>query len=332
MAVMDRSLSIASPRPDLAAEPEGFVVVLDPGDRIHFLDWGGPSVPPAADGPRDAPAAERPGVLLVHGLAATAWTWAPVARRLRRVTHVVAMDLRGHGLSDAPTSAYEPDQLAEDAIAVAEGSGLLALDLGGWATLDVPEPRLVVVGHGFGAIVAAWTAVRLGPRCAGLVLVDGGWEHLRSTTGMEPEEWLRELDEPPEVLRSIDAFLADRAGFDPDTWDADQERAARSAVTEVPAGHVVPSIRPHALARSVEAMFAYRPSDVLPVVAAPIVALVASADEDGARARAMEEAQSAVARADRPPIDVRSFPGVGHNLMRYVPDEVTAAILGIATG
>ena len=76
------------------------------------------------------------------------------------------MDLRGHGLSDAPTEAYEPELLAEDVVAVAEGSGLLG----------DPADRVVLVGHGFGAIVAAWAATRLGERCAGLVLVDGGWE------------------------------------------------------------------------------------------------------------------------------------------------------------
>jgi pimeloyl-ACP methyl ester carboxylesterase len=318
---MDRSLSNAVPRPDLTAEPEGFVVVLEPGDRIHFLDWSGPG--------SGSPSGGGPGVLLVHGLAATAWTWAPVARRLCRVTRVVAMDLRGHGLSDAPTAAYGPGQLAEDAIAVAEGSGLLGLDSGEGAT-GPSGPPVIVAGHGFGAIVAAWTAARLGVRCSRLVLVDGGWEHLPSTTGMEPGEWLRELDEPPEVLRSLDAFLADRAGFDPDTWDADQERAARAAVTEVPAGHVVPSIRPHALARSVEAMFAYRPAEILPVVVAPIVALVASGDDDGRRAGAMEAVQAALVLAGRPPIDVREFPGLGHNLVRYAPDEVTAAVLGVA--
>jgi hypothetical protein len=32
--------------------------------------------------------------------------------------------------------------------------------------------------------------------------------------------------------------------------------------------------------------------------------------------------------AGRGLIGVRSFPGVGHNLMRYRPDEVTATILG----
>ena len=30
------------PSPDQALEPDGFVVVAESGDRIHFLDWGGP--------------------------------------------------------------------------------------------------------------------------------------------------------------------------------------------------------------------------------------------------------------------------------------------------
>ena len=68
----------------------------------------------------------------------------------------------------------------------------------------------------------------LGERCAGLVLVDGGWESLEAASGMDVDEFLRGLDEPPEVMRSMAAFLADRAAFDPATWDADQERAARA--------------------------------------------------------------------------------------------------------
>ena len=84
------------PASDPAAEPDGFVVVVEPGDRIHFLDWGG--VSPAG----------APGILLIHGLSNTAWSWSPVARRIRAVRRVVAMDLRGHGLSDAPTEGYDP--------------------------------------------------------------------------------------------------------------------------------------------------------------------------------------------------------------------------------
>ena len=309
------------PPPDRAAEPEGYVVLLD-RDRIHFLDWGGPT--------------DAFGVLLIHGLGATAWAWSPVARRLRALRHVVAMDLRGHGLSDAPTSGFEPEQLVADAIAVAEGSGLLAIDLGDGPAPGSPprraDGRVILAGHGYGAMVAAWAAAALGYRCAALVLVDGGWEDLRETTGIEPDEWLRGLDEPPEVMRSMAAYLAERAAFDPTTWDADQERAARATVTEVPAGHLLPSLRPHALALSVEAMFAYRPSVTLPSIEAPIGVLVGADDEEGTRMRALHAARAALVQAGRPPLRVTLWPGLGHNLMRYRPVEVTAAILSATTG
>src|SRR4051812_17270044 len=73
-------------------EPESLVVTVDTGDRIHFLDWGSAHT----DGSPLAP------LVLVHGLGSTSWVWTPIARRLRAFTHVVAVDLRGHGLSDSP--------------------------------------------------------------------------------------------------------------------------------------------------------------------------------------------------------------------------------------
>ena len=299
------------PAPDPVAEPDGFVVVVDPGDRIHFLDWGGEA----------SPGGDRaPGVLLIHGLSNTAWSWTPVARRLRAVRHVVAMDLRGHGLSDAPTEGYDPESFASDVLAVAEGSGLLA----------EAGDRIVLAGHGFGAIVAAWAAADIGERCAGLVLVDGGWESIEASSGMDVEEFLRGLDEPPEVMRSMSAFLADRAAFDPGTWDADQERAARATVVETHAGKVVPSTRPHAAEASVRAMFRYDPLAVLAAVDAPVTALIATDDEEGSRARALAAASSARAAARRGRIRAASYPHDGHNLMRYRPEAVSAAILTVA--
>ena len=107
------------------------------------------------------------------------------------------------------------------------------------------------------------------------MLVDGGWERLEITTGLDVDEFLRGLDEPPEVLRSMAAYLGDRRGFDPATWDDDQERAARDAVVETAAGHVVRAVRPHVVEALVRAMFAYDPAEVLATVACPVFALVA---------------------------------------------------------
>ena len=310
---MELPLGAVSP-PDLATEPEGFVVLVDPGDRIHFLDWGTERPDPPE------PGGGLPGVLLVHGLSQTAWTWTPVARRLRSgAVPTVALDLRGHGLSDAPTEGfYDATTFAADIVAVAEGSGLLAGN----------DDRVVLAGHGFGAIVAAWAARELEARCAGMVLVDGGWEDLEAASGIDADEFLRGLDEPPEVLRSMTAFLADRTAFDPATWDADQERAARATVVETHAGRVVPSTRPHALEACVRTMFEYDPVATLAAVEAPIVALATSDDEIGSRAAALRAASAARTSGHRP-IAAFAFPGVGHNLMRYRPDEVTAAILAL---
>lgn len=310
-----------APVPDQTFEPEGFVVIAESGERIHFLDWDGPGGAGTAVGPG------LPGVLAIHGLSQTGWIWAPIGRRLggpAGTRRFVSMDLRGHGLSDAPTDdgAYDLAVLASDVEAVAEGSGLLPADR--------EDPQAVVLaGHGFGAIVAATAALELGARCAGLVLVDGGWESLEASTGLDVDEFLRGLDEPPEVMRSLTAFLADRSRFDPGSWDADQDRAARATVVETHAGRVVPATRPHALEACVRAMFTYDPIATLTAISAPITALMAADDDGGSRAAALDAVSAARQAAARGPIEAVSFGDDGHNLMRYRPGEVSAAVASV---
>lgn len=304
------------PAPDRDARPAGFMVASDDGDRLHFLDWGGPDGDPAVS---TAPA----GVVAIHGLSSTAWSWSPVARRVCGVTRFVAMDLRGHGLSDAPTEpeAYALDVLGGDVAAVAEGSGLLE-----------PGARVVLAGHGFGAMVAMAAALRLGDRCAGVVLVDGGWESMDAALDVDADEFLRGIEEPPEIMRSLRAFLADRVAFDPDSWDDDQDQAARAQVVETHAGRVVPATRPHALEASVRAMFRYDPGPLLAGVAAPVLALRASSEDPQARAAALRHGSARRESAGLPPVATFAFEGDGHNLMRYRPAEVSAAILALVAG
>ena len=190
----------------VVAEPDSLVVTADTGDRLHFLDWG--------SAPEDR--SQLPPLLLIHGLAATAWIWAPIARRLSESTHVVALDLRGHGLSDSPRAGYELESLAYDCLTVMVANG--------WAR-DAHGPAAVVAGHGLGAMVAATMAGIQPDSIAALALIDGGWESMEESTGMTAAEFERSIGDPPEVLASMSAYLADRRDFDPPTWDADQERA-----------------------------------------------------------------------------------------------------------
>jgi pimeloyl-ACP methyl ester carboxylesterase len=202
---------------------------------------------------------------------------------------------------------------------VAEGAGLLG----------EPPDRVVLAGHGFGGIVAAWAARRLADRCAGVVLVDGGWESADAASGVDVEEFLRTLDEPPEVMRSLGSFLEDRAGFDPATWDADQERAARATVVETHAGRVVPSTRPHAREACVRAMFEYDPIQALAAVKAPLVAFLAGEDVE-VRLRAAQAASAARRALGLTEMTTLRYDHVGHNLMRYRPQAVTDAIASLA--
>jgi pimeloyl-ACP methyl ester carboxylesterase len=294
-------------------EPESLVVTMDTGDRLHYLDWGGPT----------SDREPLPPLLLIHGLASTAWSWAPIARRVRSATRVLAMDLRGHGLSESPRTGYDLESLAYDALTVLSANGYGA---------DLDGPPAVVAGHGLGAAVAV-TMANLRPNSiAALALVEGGFEDLAEATGMTAADYQRSIGDPPEVLASMAAYLADRREFDPATWDADQERAARAAVDEKHAGHVASVVRAHALRGSVEAMFAYRPRAALAGVAAPVLMAVAesgAADDETLRERrlALDDVVRARASAGVPAPTIRVYPGAGHNLMRYRATELSAALL-----
>ena len=304
---------VPAERTGTMTEPISVMVTMDTGVRIHVLDWADAG-PPAA-----------PGLVLVHGLLATAWTWSPVVRRVGGRVRALAPDLRGHGLSESPPAGYDLDSLAFDLLTVLTAHGLGP---------DVSGPPVVLAGHGFGAQVAAWAAHLRPAAISGLILVDGGWEELESALRMGPAEFQRGLDEPPEVLASMNAFLADRRDWDPGSWDADQERAARATVDEKYAGRVVPVVRRHALSGCVEAMFAYDPIVALGDLARPLTFLVAEpggADDDDVRERrlALDELLAVRRGAGMPPDRVVPFAGSAHNLMRYRPDEVSASILGV---
>src|SRR5881409_4348443 len=69
---------------------------------------------------RDGDPAAAPFVL-VHGLASNLRLWDGVAEELQARGHtVIALDQRGHGLSDAPESSYDMDTAVTDLRAVVE--------------------------------------------------------------------------------------------------------------------------------------------------------------------------------------------------------------------
>jgi len=98
-----------------------------------------------------------PVVVFLHSFGGSTQQWAAQLAHVRQTRRAIAIDLRGHGRSDARANGdYAVDSLASDVAAVAD-----ELDL----------QRFVLVGHSMGGAAASAYAGKHGDRLAGLVLV-----------------------------------------------------------------------------------------------------------------------------------------------------------------
>jgi pimeloyl-ACP methyl ester carboxylesterase len=128
-------------RASLATPHERAEVVVEAA-RIRYLAWG----------PREAPT-----LVLVHGGAAHAHWWSPLAPLFADGFRVLAIDLSGHGDSDR-RDVYSVSQWSDEVMAVAAHGG--------------GSGRPVVVGHSMGGMVTIATAARHGASLEGAVVID----------------------------------------------------------------------------------------------------------------------------------------------------------------
>ena len=118
-----------------------------------------------------------PAVLLVHGWACDENYWHAQLDALKAHFTVVTLDLAGHGASGGNRSDWSIANYAQDVAAVAR---------------EIPNPRLVLVGHSMGADVALAATPLIGERVIGVVAVEA----------------LRSVGEPPLSARDIDRKVA----------------------------------------------------------------------------------------------------------------------------
>jgi pimeloyl-ACP methyl ester carboxylesterase len=96
-------------------------------------------------------------MLLVHGWGCDHTTLAPQIEFFRQSYRVIAVDLRGHGMSDAPHQEYTVAGFADD---LASLCGELRLQ------------RPTLVGHSMGGTVSLELAARYGDLPSAVVLID----------------------------------------------------------------------------------------------------------------------------------------------------------------
>jgi 2-succinyl-6-hydroxy-2,4-cyclohexadiene-1-carboxylate synthase len=154
-------------------------------------------------------------LVLLHGFTGSAESWSALRPRLAAGHRVLAVDLPGHGRSDAPEDAqrYALHRLADDLATVLDAFG---------------ETRVAVLGYSLGARAALAFAARHPARIGALVLVsaspgiaDQAARAIRAAADAELAGWIEH--------HGLAAFV--------DRWEAlplwESQRALPAAVRQV---------------------------------------------------------------------------------------------------
>jgi pimeloyl-ACP methyl ester carboxylesterase len=244
--------------------------------------------------------------VLLHGLASNCLTWEAVARRLHAAGHpVVAVDQRGHGLSDKPDTGYGFDDVTADLQALI-------------AALDLPA-RPIVAGQSWGANVALAFAARYPHDARGLVLVDGGVGALSARPGATWERIAIELRPPPLAgLRRADLAARIRTAH-PDWSDEGLERTLANFET-LPDDTIRPWLSEERHMAILRALWKHHPPQLYPLVQVPALIVLAATGDAAwtAQKRAgVRQARQALARCR-----VRWFPGTDHDIHVHRPQAL----------
>ena len=158
-------------------------------------------------------------VILLHGLfsdADTNWIrFGHAASIAKRGFRVVMPDLRGHGESARPhaASAYPPDILAKDGLALIGHLGLEDYDLGGYSLGARTSVRMVAGGAGPRRLVLAGMGLegllRTGARSAQFkAILKGLGTHKRGSPEWMAEAFLKTTGgDPAALLPLLDSFV-----------------------------------------------------------------------------------------------------------------------------
>ncbi len=216
------------------------------GVTLHFREWEGPE-------------AALP-LLLLHGLASASRIWDLVAPVLARERRVVALDQRGHGLSEKPHDGYDFATLVAD-------------DLAAGGVLDLGE-RFAVAGHSWGANVALEIGAAHPERIAALALVDGGFGMLRQRPGATWEQMSRDLAPPEFAGTPRETFLGWVRSSIPD-WRAELEEIELNIVELRPDDTVGPRLSRANHMHILRAMWDEDPEMIYAAIRAPVLYVLA---------------------------------------------------------
>ena len=237
------------------------------GINLHYRDWGGTGRP----------------VVLLHGLASSSHIWDLVAPDLAEDFSVIAVDQRGHGLSDKPESGYDFASVGKDLLGIVHARGL---------------ERPVIVGHSWGADVALEFAVAYPGTAAGIGFVDGGMIEPSARPGMTLAK-AREDMAPPLFAGMTSLALRERFRnrVRPFALPPEFDQILMSNFEMLEDGTVRTRLSRENHLRIIDSLWEHYPTQLYPQVPCPVLMMPARmANDDSVAARTFRREES-VAKA-----------------------------------
>ncbi len=200
------------------------------GIQLHYLEHAG----------------GEPTIVLLPGLTANVHIFDELIKAgLSPRFRVLALDLRGRGLSDAPPAGFDPVAPAANYTMADHANDVVgALD-----ALGIAHP--VLAGHSFGGMLAVYLAAHFPQRFERIIVLDWAMALMVPAT--------RELLKPTlarlgQVMPSWEVFLAamKRMPFYHSGWDPAIESFYRADIRENPDGSIQPRARPDVISAAIE--------------------------------------------------------------------------------
>lgn len=275
-------------------------LALATGLHAHVLEW---------DAPGDTT------VILVHGFLDFAYGWHEVAPLIG--THVVAVDVRGHGDSDwiGPGGYYYYMDYVADLDDVIR---------------QVARSRVIVVGHSMGGGVAAYWAGARPERVAAVALLEGLGPPDQSSVdvAVRASMWFdgwRDARRTFKAMASLEIAAARLRKHDPLLAEPLALRLAEHGTRTIDGGFVWKhdplhlTQGPYPFRRDHAAQFWRR-------IACPVLVV------DGAESMLnLPDAERAARRAELRQVRHVVVPAAGHMMMRHQPAAIAALIRELAT-
>lgn len=258
---------------------------------------------------------DSPGapLLLIHGLASNARLWDGPARALAAMGHaVVAIDLRGHGLSDKPDSGYAMAEVAHDIADVLQ-------QLPGF---NNPHRKPIIIGQSWGGNIVVECAHLISDMLRGVVAVDGGTIEL-SHAFPEWEECARTLSPPALAGMKYQRLRSYIQAAHPD-WSEEAIDGQMHNMEHLPDGTIRPWLTLDRHLTILNGLWQHRPSHYWDSIDIPILFTPAAKGNDSHTATKRQQIADAVSRLRRGRAEW--FEPADHDLHAQFPNRFASVV------